>query len=123
MGIDSTGKNGPTREFDAVENQDAAPYVSFEAYLSNPGQTNCYTSLYCAGDSAGANVIAAYQESAQKDFVYGNLMFNVGAAEQQVHYAEDHDGAMAARNGTLYFSNNTMDNAEVIFDTEHFRWL
>ena len=117
MGIDSTGKNGPTREFDAVENQDAAPYVSFEAYLSNPGQTNCYTSLYCAGDSAGANVIAAYQESAQKDFVYGNLMFNVGATEQQVHYAEDHDGAMSSKNGSLYFFNNTMDNAEVIFDT------
>ncbi len=117
LGLSTSGTNGPTREVDLVENQDASSYVTFEQYLSAPGQTNCNYSFWCLGDTAGANVIAAYQESAQKDFVYGNILLTAGAAEYQVHYSEDHDGGMSARNGTLYFSNNTMDNAEVIFDT------
>jgi hypothetical protein len=108
--------SGPARDFDLVENQDATPYVSFEGYLSNPGQSNCNASLYCQGDTAGPNVIAGYQESAQKDFVYGNII--QGASSQyQIHYAEDHDGGMADRNGTLYFFSNTLDAAQVIFDT------
>jgi hypothetical protein len=108
--------SGPQRAFDLVENQDASAYVSFEAYLSNPGQTTCAASLYCLGDAAGPNIIAAYQESAQKDFVYGNMIF--GASSQyQIHYAEDHDGQMADRNGVLYFYNNTLDTAQVVFDT------
>lgn len=108
--------SGPARDFDLVENQDATPYVSFEAYLSNAGQTNCAASLYCLGDTAGPNVIAAYQESAQKDFIYGNLIFG-SSSQYQIHYAEDHDGQMADRNGTLYFYSNTLDNAHVVFDT------
>lgn len=107
---------GPARDFDLVDNQDAAPYVSLEAYLSTVGQSNCNASLFCQGDTAGANVIAAYQESAQKDFVYGN-MIQGASSEYQVHYAEDHDNGMADRNGTLYFYNNTFDKAQVVFDT------
>jgi hypothetical protein len=117
LGLSASGTNGPAREVDLVENQDAAAYVTFEQYLSVSGQTNCNYSMWCLGDTAGANVITAYQESAQKDFVYGNILLTAGAAEYQIHYSEDHDGGMAARNGTLYFFNNTMDNAEVIFDT------
>ncbi|MDE3105408.1 MAG: chitobiase/beta-hexosaminidase C-terminal domain-containing protein [Acidobacteriota bacterium] len=108
--------SGPTRDFDLVENQDATPYVSFEAYLAPHGDKNCYDSLYCAGDTAGPNIIAAYQESAQKDFIYGNII--QGASSQyQIHYGEDHDGQMADRNGVLYFYNNTLDHAQVVFDT------
>ncbi|MDE3105977.1 MAG: hypothetical protein KGK08_12455 [Acidobacteriota bacterium] len=108
--------SGTARDFDLVENQDATPYVSLEAYLSQHGQTDCYASLYCSGDTAGANVIAAYQESAQKDFLYGNLIEG-RSAQYQVHYAEDHDGGMADRNGVLYFYANTLAAAQVVFDT------
>jgi len=117
LGLSTSGTTGPAREVDLVENQDASNYVTFEQYLSAPGQTTCAYSMWCLGDTAGANVIAANQESAQKDFVYGNILLTAGGAEYQIHYSEDHDGGMAARNGVLYFSNNTMDNAEVIFDT------
>jgi hypothetical protein len=108
--------NGPARDFDLVENQDAAPYVSFEAYLSSPGQTNCNASMYCLGDTAGPDVIAAFQESAQKDFIYGNMIFGASSVYQN-HYNEDHDGLMAARNGVLYYYSNTLDAAHVVFDT------
>jgi hypothetical protein len=107
--------NGAQRNFDLVDNQDATPYVSFEAYLSNPGQTTCAASLYCLGDMAGPNVIAAYQESLQKDFVYGNEIFG-SSSFGQIHYAEDHDSGMGDRNGVLYFYSNTLDGAQDVFD-------
>lgn len=102
------GASGPERDFDLVENQDAAPYTSFEDYLANQG-------LYYYGDTAGANIIAAYQESAQKDFIYGNLIRRAGS--QQIHYSADNVGGMTNRNGTLYFYSNTMPDAEIVFDT------
>jgi fibronectin type 3 domain-containing protein len=107
---------GPARDFDLVENQDAAPYVTFEGYLSTPGDTVCDDSFYCLGDTLGANGLAAYQESAQKDFIYGNMIFGT-SAEAQIHYAEDNVGGMNDRNGTLYFYSNTLDNAQIVFDT------
>jgi hypothetical protein len=108
---------GPLRDFDLVENQDANPYVTLEGYLGNPGDTNCDDSFYCLGDTAGANILAAYQESAQKDFVYGNVISSSNSDEYEIHYAEDHDGQMADRDGVLYFYSNTMSNAQVVFDT------
>ncbi|MGA1983721.1 MAG: chitobiase/beta-hexosaminidase C-terminal domain-containing protein [Acidobacteriaceae bacterium] len=117
LGSDSTS-SGPQRLIDEVEVQDASMYVTFEGYLSSAGDTNCDDSFWCIGDAAGPSVIAAYQESAQKDFIYGNAMTNAASqAEMQIHYAEDHSGGMGAKNGSLYFFNNTMDNAEEIFDT------
>ena len=107
--------SGPLRDFDLIDVQDAPPYVSFEAYLSNPGNTDCDDSLYCRGDTAGPNIIAAYQESLQKDFVYGNEIFG-SSSLNQIHYAEDQNDGMADRNGTLYFFSNTLDNAQDVFD-------
>ncbi len=106
---------GPLRDFDMVDVQDAPPYVSFEAYLSNPGDTDCYDSLYCSGDTAGPNIIAGYQESLQKDFVYGNEIYG-SSSLNQIHYAEDQNDGMADRNGTLYFFSNTLDHAQDVFD-------
>jgi hypothetical protein len=114
--IESDTTTGPSRDFDLVENQDGAPYVEFEDYLGAAGDTTCDDSFYCLGDTLGANGLAAYQESAQKDFIYGNLIFGT-SAEQQIHYAEDNTGGMQDRNGTLYFYSNTLDNAQIIFDT------
>jgi hypothetical protein len=115
--------NGPVRSFDLVENQDGAQYTTFEgagvngaSYLGAPGDTNCANSYYCSGDTAGANIIAAYQESAQKDFIYGNEIFAGPTAAQQIHYAADVLGGMTNRNGTLYFYSNTLDKAVEVFD-------
>jgi hypothetical protein len=107
---------GPSRMFDLVDNQDGGVYMNFEWYLNYPGQTDCDTSPWCQGDTAGANVIAAYQESAQKDFVYGNMVFAGPSSQNQVHYGMDHDDGMSNRNGTLYFYSNTMNQSEEMFD-------
>ena len=106
---------GAARDFDLVENQDAPQYETFEDYLGAPGDTTCDDSLYCLGDTAGANIIAAYQESEQKDFIYGNEIFPSGI--DQIHYASDNVGGMSDRNGTLYFYSNTMPGAAIVFDT------
>lgn len=100
--------DGAQRLFDLVENQDGPDYMSFEQYLGG--------GLYGYGDQAGANMIAAYQESEQKDFIYGNEMFGT-SAWGQIHYSGDQgiDG-MWIRNGILYAYSNTLDNAQVIFD-------
>jgi hypothetical protein len=106
---------GPLRDFDMVDVEDAIPYVSFEGYLSSSGDTDCSDSLYCLGDTAGPNIIAANQESLQKDFVYGNEIFG-SSSLNQIHYAEDGAGGMEDRNGTLYFYSNTLDGAQDVFD-------
>jgi hypothetical protein len=99
--------DGAQRVVDLVEVQDAGCYVSFELYLS----TAC--GLYSSGDSLGAN-LTWYQESLQKDFVYGNMLYGASALNQ-IHYAMDNLGNMTDRNGILYFWNNTLDSAAIVF--------
>jgi Chitobiase/beta-hexosaminidase C-terminal domain len=111
----TSGCAGPQRDFDLVDVEDAAPYVSLEYYLSFPGDTNCNDSLYCSGDTGGANVIAAYQESLQKDFVYGNVIAPVVAGA--IHYNGDFATGMGERQGVLHFYSNTMPQALTVFDT------
>jgi hypothetical protein len=110
------GCSGPARDFDLVDAQDAQPYISFEAYLNSGtgGKPNCNYSLYCLGDTAGANVVAAYQESFQKDFVYGNLIGAVNGGE--IHYNGDSPSGMAERQGVLYYYSNTISGG-LVFDT------
>jgi hypothetical protein len=99
-------QTGAQRVVDMVEVQDAAGYVAFEYYLGS-------IALYANGDSLGPN-LTWYQESKQKDFVYGNMLWGASSLDQ-VHYAEDNIGDMTDRNGFLYFWNNTLDNAAVAF--------
>jgi hypothetical protein len=108
--------SGAERLFDLVEEQDATSYITFENYLGLPGDTNCGDSVYCLGDTAGPNILAGYQESFQKDFIYGNELFG-NSTEQQIHYLADSVSGMNDRNGTLYFFSNTLDEAQEIFDT------
>jgi hypothetical protein len=108
--------SGALRLFDLVELQDAPAYVSFESYLGLPGDTNCNDSNYCLGDSAGPNIVAGYQESFQKDFIYGNELWG-NSSLQQIHYLADGGSGMQDRNGTLYFFSNTLDAAQIVFDT------
>ena len=107
--------SGPLRVFDMVDVEDAIPYVSFEGYLGIPGDADCSDSLYCLGDTAGPNIVAANQESLQKDFVYGNEIF-ASSSLNHIHYAEDGAGGMEDRNGELYFYSNTLDGAQDVFD-------
>jgi hypothetical protein len=100
--------DGGLRLFDLVENQDGPDYVSFEAYFNDD--------QWGLGDRAGANVIAGYQESFQKDFIYGNEMFST-SSEAAIHYAGDQGlTSIASRNGVLHFYSNTLDDAQIIFD-------
>jgi len=135
--------NGPLRTLDLVENQDQQQYVSIESYLGAPvtlkvgatqplfdrqpyydGPRDFHLKasgggIYGVGDTAGANVIAWYQESAQKDFAYGIVAPSGPAAQNQFHYADDHgvySGGMADRNGTFYLWNSTVSAAEVVID-------
>jgi hypothetical protein len=73
----------------------------------------------------GPNILAAWQEAYHAHFFYGNVSYN-STAEYSFHFAEDHDGGMADRLGTLYFYNNTWNMAgptrsgsviQVLFDT------
>jgi hypothetical protein len=72
--------------------------------------------MYCLGDQAGPNIVAGYQESLQKDFIYGNELFGASSL-QQIHYMADSGDGMEDRNGTLYYFSNTLDTAQNIFDT------
>ena len=107
---------GAARDFDLVDNQDAYPYVTFEGYLGTPGDTVDGSFYSGVGDKAGANIIAAYQESLQKDFLYGNEIFGASAGGQ-IHYLGDQVDGMENRGGVLYFYSNTLDDAQWIFDT------
>ena len=108
--------SGAARLFDLVDNEDAIPYITFEGYLGAPGDTNCDDSGWCLGDTLGANGLAAFQESWQKDFIYGNELFGTSAL-QQIHYLGDGGSGMQDKNGILYFYSNTLDNAQIVFDT------
>ncbi len=103
--------SSPQRQLDMVEEQDANQYMTLEGYLGSNG-------YYQYGDTAGANVIAQYQESFQKNFAYGNVALFGGS--QQIHYAGDQvTPGMASRNGTLYFYSNTMSQSEAVFDNNN----
>jgi len=108
--------SGAARLFDLVDAEDAIPYITFEGYLGAAGDTNCDDSGWCLGDTLGANGLAAFQESWQKDFIYGNELFGTSAL-QQIHYLADGGSGMQDKNGTLYFYSNTLDNAQIVFDT------
>jgi hypothetical protein len=100
---------GTTRVWDGVEVQGAAPYVSFEQFLFWDG-------IYSEGvENIPADVIAAYQEMKQNDYVQGNPMYTGANNTNQIHYFADVDNGMVGRNGTLWFNFNTLDQAAVVF--------
>jgi hypothetical protein len=108
--------SGAQRLFDLVEEQDATSFITFEGFLGLPGDTNCDDNAYCQGDTLSPNILAGYQESFQKDFIYGNELYGTSAV-QQIHYLADNISGMSVRNGTMYFFSNTLDAAQEVFDT------
>ena len=112
LGSDS-GSTGPLRLFDGVDVQDASSYLGFEQYFAGT-----YATELTHGGAAGANVIAALQEGSQQTYFYGSLVFNAsGQAQDVLHYANDHDNGFADKQGIFYAYNNTVQQANVTFDT------
>jgi len=95
--------DGPARQLDLVDNQDAHPYTTFEGYLGV--NTPSFRSYY-PQDAYTADLLAAAVEAHHADFVYGNTFVNTTAAVP-IHYATDHGSLEDDRVGTLWFYNNS----------------
>jgi Chitobiase/beta-hexosaminidase C-terminal domain len=103
-----TSGTGPQIQMDLTDNQDGLAYVSFEGYL-----TGGYAQWPSGYDTAGANIIAAYQDQQQQEFVYGNIF--VADADQAILYGGDESSGMADRNGRAYIYSNTFGGAAQVF--------
>jgi hypothetical protein len=99
------------RDFDLVDVQGGSPYISMNEYINL-----VWSGAIVSGfDTAGQGVIAAYDESFHKDFLYGNIF---GWADGgQVHYGGDTGNYDTTnRGGTLYAYANTGWQADDVFD-------
>jgi hypothetical protein len=95
--------DGPSRQIDMIDNQDATAYESFDGYLG--AGTDSYHYLY-PSDTYGADLLAAAVEAHHDDYVYGNTFVNSTAAVP-IHYSTDHGSLESDRIGTLWFYNNS----------------
>ena len=95
--------DGPSRQLDFVDNQDAGPYTTFEDYLD--GGAHSYRATY-PRDAYSADLLAAVVEAHHSDYAYGNIFVNTQAAVP-IHYSDDHGSLENDRLGTLWFYNNT----------------
>ena len=95
--------DGALRQLDLVDNQDAAPYTSFEGYLE--GGSSSFHSIY-PGDAYTADLLAAAVEAHHADYVYGNTFVNTTSV-YPIHYFSDMGTADDNRIGTLWFYNNS----------------
>jgi len=97
---------------------DSQPYIAFEPYLGMHGDRTC-KAIYCGFDKTlSADRLAAYQESLEKDFVYGNILSGRSYLLADVQYGDSGGGntyefynqtEMGDHLGRLYFYNNTDD--------------
>jgi hypothetical protein len=91
--------DGAARQLDLVDNQDATPYATFEAYLGY------YLATY-PSDAYTADLLAAAVEAHHADYVYGNTFVNTSSS-LAIHYATDQCDLEGDRIGTLWFYNNS----------------
>ncbi len=114
--------DGPARQIDLVDVQNAAPLMSFEAFLSG-GASSVHANY--PQDVYPADRIAAEQEAWNSHFVYGNIYQN-STSMTPIHFGEELSGGEAARKGSLYWYNNTFyqklcpscsNQAWTLFDT------
>jgi hypothetical protein len=106
---------GPVaRGNDEVEIQDDSTWYSL-LYFGG-AQMNYFTSPYAQDSSFGVTQIAGLLEGSRRRFVVGNI-YDIGGAAIH-HCAGDHDtGGESDCRGTVYFTNNTVVGAGVVFDT------
>ena len=90
--------DGPARQVDLVDVQDAPAYMSFAGIMS--------VRAVDPKEQYPADLVAAEQEAWHAHFMYGNVFEN-GTAEVPIHFSMDHDGGEQARKGPLYFYSNS----------------
>ena len=100
---------------------DAESYIAFEPYLGAAGITTC-KAWYCNVDNTvSADLLTAWQEHLEKDFVYGNIFSGRTFELADINYGDcggsnapfDNATEMADHQGRLYFYNNTEDQPEL----------
>jgi uncharacterized protein YjdB len=100
---------------------DAQPYNAFEPWLGGAGETTCSNSTYCDYENTiTADQVAAYQESLEKVFMYGNIYSSRGNQFLADFKLADSGGGggyiwpnqteMGDHLGVTYFYQNTVDN-------------
>lgn len=100
---------------------DAEPYHTFEPWLGQTGETSCSNAIYCAYEnSITPDQVAAYQESLEKIFMYGNIYssrsnqflanFKLADSGGGVGFDNPNISEMSDHLGTTYFYSNTVDN-------------
>ncbi|WP_456418269.1 right-handed parallel beta-helix repeat-containing protein [Thiolapillus sp.] len=109
------------RFLDLVEVEDAAPWYIVAEYLNELGCTDVNN---CPNiDPDRLQKVQQAEDLYRKTHVYGNFFHHVGsqtAAGSLVHYGWDNDIALA-REGNLYFYNNTVSIQEDLNDSWRFR--
>ncbi len=110
-----------SRFVDLVEVEDAAPWYLVKEYLNELGCTDINS---CQGiDPDRLKKVQEAEAMYRKTHVYGNFFDHIGSqttAGSLVHYGWDNDIALA-REGTLYFYNNTVSIQEDLSDSWRFR--
>ena len=110
-----------SRFVDLVEVEDAAPWYIVNEYLDELG---CDTIDNCPGiDPVRLQKVQEAEAMYRKTQVYGNFFDHIGSqtdAASMIHYGWDNDIALA-REGTLYFYNNTISIQEDLNDSWRFR--
>jgi hypothetical protein len=100
---------------------DPMPYLTFEPWLGGAGETNCALATYCDYENTiTPDQVAAYQESLEKTFMYGNIYSSRGNQFLADFKLADSGGdsggiwpnetEMSDHLGRTYFYSNTVDN-------------
>jgi len=100
---------------------DAQPYHTFEPWLGGTGETTCSNATYCDYENTiTADQVAAYQESLEKIFMYGNIYssrgnqfladFKLADSGGSQAYLWSNQTEMSDHLGVTYFYQNTVDN-------------
>jgi Bacterial Ig-like domain (group 3)/Bacterial Ig-like domain (group 2) len=95
--------DGPARQIDMVDVQNATAMMSFEGLL-NGGASSVYATT--PNDPYPVDRIAAEQEAWNSHYVYGNIYQN-SISNVPIHFGEELSGGEPARKGSLYWYNNT----------------
>ncbi len=90
--------DGPARDMDLVDVQDAAQFMSYGDFLLNNKSPSAAT--------YSMDQLAAWQEAWNSHFAYGNIYVN-STSLAPIHFSYDTNGAEPARKGNLYWYNNT----------------
>ncbi len=99
--------DGAARQLDLVDVVDAPTYMSFSGFLH--GGASSYHAMN-PQDGYTADLLAAEQEAWNSHYVYGNMYQN-STSLAPIHFSMDTYGGEQSRKGSLYWYNNTFNEA------------